>query len=68
MNKKISSIFFLLIIFVSITLAYVYFTQPAADEQNYSGSVEDVDDDQLSDEIDDTFLEEDDEIEIGEMV
>ena len=57
-----------MIIFVSITLAYVYFNQPTTDEQKYGGSVEDIDDDGLSNEIDDTFLEEDDEIEVGEMV
>jgi regulatory protein YycI of two-component signal transduction system YycFG len=68
MNKKIASLFFLLIIFVSVALTYVYFNQPAVDEQKYDGSSKDVSDEDLADEIDDTFLDEDDEIEIGEMV
>jgi len=68
MNKKITPILLLLIVFVSVTLAYVYFNQPATDEQKYDSSAKDVSDEDLSDEIDDIFLDEDDEIEIGEMV
>jgi len=67
MNKKIISIFFLLIIFISITLVYSYYTSNN-DEQQYSSSIQTISENNISEEIDETFIEEDDEIEIGEMV
>ena len=68
MNKKIISVFFLLIVFISVALTYVYLSQPAADEKKYDTPVEDIDDTDISNEIDNLFLGEDDEIEIGEMI
>ncbi len=68
MNKKIVSILFLSIVLVSLTLTYSYFNQPTTQEQQYDGSVEDINNENVADEIDDTFIEEDSEIEIGEMV
>ena len=68
MNKKIISIFFLLIVFISVALTYVYLSQPASDEKEYDGSAEDIDYTDISKEIDNQFLEENDEIEIGEMI
>ncbi|MDH7517540.1 MAG: hypothetical protein QHH19_04270 [Candidatus Thermoplasmatota archaeon] len=68
MNKKIVSILFLLIVFVSVALAYIYFNQAATDEKGYSGSSKDVSDEDLANEIDDIFLDEDSEVEIGEMI
>jgi len=67
MNKKIISIFLLLIIFVSITVMYSYFNQSTTEKQ-YENPVDTIDEDDIGNEIDNIFLEEDDEIEIGEMV
>jgi len=68
MNKKIISITFLLIILVSITLAYNFCDTSSTDEKQYDSPVENIDENNISEEIDNTFLEEDDEIEIGEMI
>jgi len=68
MNKKIISIFFLLIILVSIALVYSYFSQKSTDENQYSSSPETLADSDIAGEIDNAFLAEDDEVEIGEMV
>jgi CHASE3 domain sensor protein len=68
MNKKIIPIFFLLIILASIAFAYSYFNQKSTEENQYSSSPETVYDSDVTSEIDDTFMEEDDEVEIGEMV
>ena len=68
MNKKIISIFFLLIIMVTITIAYSYFTQPTIEEKPYDKSIESVDDRDISNEIDKLLIDEDYELEIGEMV
>lgn len=67
MNKKIISIFFLLIIFISITLGYSYYISNS-NEQQYNSPIQTISDNNISEEIDETFIEEDDEIEIGEMV
>ncbi len=67
MNKKIISIFFLLIIFISITLAYSYYTI-YNNEKQYDNPIQTISENNISEEIDETFIEEDDEIEIGEMV
>jgi hypothetical protein len=68
MNKKIVPILFLSIVLVSLALTYIYFNQPTINEQQYDGSAEDINNENVADEIDDTFIEEDSEIEIGEMV
>lgn len=68
MNKKIISITFLLIIVVSVAIAYNYYNATDTSEKQYDSPVETIDDNNVSEEIDNTFLEEDDEIEIGEMV
>ena len=68
MNKKIASIIFLFIIIISVFVAYIYFNQSNTNEDQYSGNVETISDDDISNEIDDIFLEEDEEIEIGEMI
>jgi len=67
MNKKIVSIFFLLVIFVSITFVYSYYTSNN-NEQQYNSPIQKIDENDISEEIDETFIDEDDEIEIGEMV
>ena len=68
MNKKIISILFLLIIFASIALAYNYLTKESSEEAHYGGTDTDVDNSDLADEVDDSFIDEDGEVEIGEMV
>jgi len=68
MNKKIVSILFLSIVLVSLALTYSYFNQPSTEEQKYDSSTEDINNENVADEIDNTFIEEDAEIEIGEMV
>jgi len=68
MNKKIILIFFLLIIMVTITLAYTHFTQPATEEKTYDYSIDSFNDKDISDEIDNLLIDEDYEVEIGEMV
>lgn len=66
MNKKIMSIFFLLIIVISIAVTYSYFSQSTTEKQ-YDSPI-DINEDDIGNEIDNLFLEEDDEIEIGEMI
>lgn len=68
MNKKTLSLLFLLIILVSATISYAYFTQPTPRDSYQTGSDNDIDTDTVSSEIDSTFLEEHQEIEIGEMI
>ena len=68
MNKKIISIFFLLIILVSIAVAYNYFNQKSTEENQYNSSPKTVTESDIAREIDNAFLAEDDEVEIGEMV
>jgi len=68
MNKKIISISFLLIILVSLAIVYNYYNNPSTDESHYDSPIETIDENIVSEEIDNTFIEEDDEIEIGEMV
>lgn len=67
MNKKIIAILFLLILFASIAVAYMYLSQESAEEQ-YGSSDKTVDDSDLASEVDDSLIGEDDEVEIGEMV
>jgi len=68
MNKKIISILFLLIIFVSMALVYSYLNKTSTDEKQFDSSVDTITDENVAEEIDNFFIEEDDEIEIGEMV
>ena len=70
MDKKIISLCFLLIIVIAITVTYIASNQPSSEEnqQNYVPADGDVADEDINDEINDIFISEDDEIEIGEMV
>ncbi len=68
MDKKLISIFFLFIILVSVMVMYSYFNQSTTEEKQYDGSTETINDEDIVNEIDEIFLGEDDEIEIGEMV
>jgi peptidoglycan hydrolase CwlO-like protein len=68
MNKKIISIFFLLIIMVSMVFAYSYFTQPTIEEKQYDYSMDSINDKDISNEIDNLLIDENYEVEIGEMI
>lgn len=70
MDKKIISICFLLIIVIAVTVTYIAFNQPSSVENQQNNVPVDgnVTNEDISDEIDDFFISEDDEIEIGEMV
>ena len=68
MNKKIISLLFLLILLVSVTVSYTYFNQPTGQDNQQTNSDVAVDQDILTTEIDSTFLDEAQGIEIGEMI
>lgn len=70
MDKKIISLCFLLIIVIAVTVTYVVSNQlpPVESQQDYAPADGDVTDEDINDEINDIFISEDDEIEIGEMV
>lgn len=70
MDKKIVVLSILLCIIIAVTATYVVVNQPSYGEnqQNIVNDDGEVTNQDISDEIDDLFLSEDDEIEIGEMV
>ncbi len=70
MDKKIMSLCFLLLIVMAVTVTYVASNQPSSveNQQSYIPADGAVTDEDIIDEIDDSFIPEDDEIEIGEMV
>ena len=70
MDKKIISLCFLLIIVIAVTVTYIASNQLSSEEnqQNYVPAYSDVTDEDITDEINDIFISEDDEVEIGEMV
>ena len=68
MNRKIISILFLLIVFISVILVYRSYTEVSGDGNQYDLQDEIIDENNITEEIDDIFIEEDDEIEIGDMV
>jgi hypothetical protein len=70
MDKKIISLCFLLIIVIAVTVTYITSNQLSSeeDQQNYVPAYDDVADEDINDELNDIFISEDDEIEIGEMV
>ena len=70
MDKKIMSLCFLLLIVMAVTVTYVVYNQSASleDQQSYIPADGAVTDEDIIGEIDDSFIPEDDEIEIGEMI
>jgi len=68
MSKKILSLLFLLILLVSVTVSYAYFSQPLTSEDHQTDTGGDVDNDTVSSEIDATLLDEDEGVEIGDMI
>jgi len=51
-----------------MVFAYSYLTQPTTEKKPYDYSIESIDNKDISDEIDDLLIDEDYEVEIGEMV
>ena len=69
MDKKILSISVLLMIVIAATALFVFYkSSESADDSEYSSDAEDVTDEEITNEIDDAFLSEDDEVEIGDMI
>jgi hypothetical protein len=68
MNKKILTLFFLLIALASILTTYIYLKQTSIGEKEINNGIETIDDKTLSDEVDNAFIDENEEIEIGEMI
>jgi len=69
MDKKILSLSLILILLILLTATYVVINQPSLDEDTDDGVFDtSITDEDLNSEIGNSFLEEDDEIEIGEMV
>jgi hypothetical protein len=68
MNKKILTLFFLLIALASILTTYIYLKQTSIEEKEINNGIETIDDKTLSDEVDNAFIDENEEIEIGEMI
>ncbi len=69
MNKKIISTFVLLLILISATLVFVMFNQPESDDRSEDYTpTDDVTDDDISNEIDEYFISEDDDLDIGDMI
>jgi len=68
MNKKIISLLFLLILLVSVTVSYAYFSQPSTSDNYQTDMNGDIDNDTVSSEIDSTLLDENQGVEIGDMI
>ena len=68
MNKKIISLLFLLILLVSVTVSYAYFNQRSTTDNRQTDTNSDIVDNTVSSEIDATFLEENQSVEIGDMI
>jgi len=68
MNKKIIPLLFLLILLVTVTVSYAYLNQPTTEKKPYDDSNNSVDDKAISNEIDNTLIDENYKVEIGEMV
>ena len=68
MNKKIISLLLLLILLVSTTITYALFNQSIAENKYQTDSSETINENTLTNEIDSTFLDENQGVEIGEMI
>ena len=68
MNKKILAVLSLLLIVVSVTVSYRVLNQPVAKNNQSTGSSRTITQDDMAGEINNIFINETQEIEIGEMV
>lgn len=67
MKKKVLAIIFVLIIVFSIALVYNLYTDESGKEDE-TGYFDGVTSDDVMSEIEDSLLDEDDDVEIGEMI
>lgn len=67
MNKTIIALFSLILVLGSVFVLYSYLSQPTETEQQYDGNGS-VSDDEILTELDDVFVSEDDDIELGDIV
>ncbi len=60
----------LFILFMAITITYLasYYLSPDRNQQSYLPTDGEVDDEDIASEINDVFISDEDEIEIGEMI
>jgi predicted ribosomally synthesized peptide with SipW-like signal peptide len=68
MNKKIISLLFLLVLLVSVTVSYAYFSQPSTTNNHQTTTDGNLDDDTVTSEIDSTLLDENEGVEIGDII
>lgn len=70
MDKKILSVFVLLLVVIAATATYITYNALSSEEKyvDNDSSEDIVTDEDISNELDDVFISEDDEVEIGEMV
>jgi len=68
MNKKIFAVLFLLLIVVSATVSYRVLNQPVAQNNQSNGLSGTITQDEMAGEINNIFINETQEIDIGEMV
>jgi hypothetical protein len=68
MDKKIISLSIILIIFLTIAVTIIYLNQQSESENQYGDNIETIDEEDIENEFNDFFLDEDDEVEIGEMI
>ncbi|MFH1100591.1 MAG: hypothetical protein V1726_00945 [Methanobacteriota archaeon] len=68
MNKKIISLLLILFLLISITVTYAIYSQSTSEDELPSDSSETISDNTLTTEIDSTFLDENQGVEIGEMI
>jgi len=68
MNKKIISLLLLLVLLVSSIVTFAYFNQPAKENTYPTDSSGTINENTLTNEVDSTFLDENQGIEIGEMI
>jgi hypothetical protein len=68
MNKKILSLLLLLILLVSATITYAVYNRTTTENTYPTTSGNTINDNTLNNEIDSTFLDENQGVDIGEMI
>jgi hypothetical protein len=68
MDKKFLSLFILLILFISMIIAVSYLYQSPETDDQFENSIDSIDEGEIINELDNFFIDEEDEVEIGEMI
>ena len=68
MNKKIISLAVLLVLLISMAATYVVINQPSAENEDLGIPDYKISDDDVESEVGSSFLEEDDEVDIGDIL